>query len=57
MNVEIPTVSSLASPGEMFSAVNVDARTEVRQGRTGPEKPLNINLALTNTLRVNHYRI
>ena len=57
MNVEIPTVSSLASPGEMFSAVNVDARTEVRQGRAGPEKPLNINLALTNTLRVNHYRI
>ena len=29
----------------------------VRWGRAGPEQPLNINLALTNTLSGNHYRI
>ena len=45
-------LSSAASAGEMFSAVNVDARTEAKLGRAraGRGEPLNINLALTNTL-------
>ena len=47
-------LSTVAASGEMFSPVNVDARTEVGQGRAGlgwaGSDPLNINLTSTNTL-------